>query len=135
MEQEELTATDGVRRRRWSIEDKRAIVELSLDPDCSITEIATSFDLQPNQIYAWRRELREMAEAEARGDQPMFLPAVIESEPMAPQLLEPDRHEGRLLPTELVQVAMGIRGVPVMVAHGASPALVCSVIEALKRAR
>ena len=117
------------RRRRWSLEDKRAVVAMSLEPDCSMAEIVTCFDLAPNQVYAWRRELRELAEADACEDAPMFLPAVVEPTPAAATA------EGRLLPDALVQIAMEVRGAPVRIAHGANPELVASVIAALLRAR
>lgn len=123
------------RRRRWSLEEKRAVVELSLDPASSVAEVASCFDILPAQIYGWRRELRETAEAEAREDTPMFLPAVVEPASVPAVLDEPAASASRLLPDALVQLAMEVRGVPVMVAHGASLTLVASVIAALQRAR
>jgi len=122
------------RRRRWSLEEKRAIVELSLDPESSVTEVAGCFDLLPAQIYGWRRELREQAEDEARDEMPMFLPAVIApiALPVSPDT-EPE--SSPMLPDAMVQVALNVRGVPVRIAHGASAALVASVIAALQRAR
>lgn len=123
------------RRRRWSLEDKRAVVAMSLDPDCSMAEIVACFDLAPNQVYAWRRELRQLAEGDACEDAPMFLPAVVEPTPAAATMFMPDAAEGRLLPDALVQIAMEVRGVTVMIAHGADPALVASVITALQSAR
>lgn len=136
--EQEIDGSGGVengRRRRWTLEEKRAMVELSLDPACSMAEVAACFDVLPAQIYAWRRELREMAEDAAREDRAMFLPAVIEPTSVPAVLLEPEAANARLLPDALVQVAMEVRGVPVMVAHGASSTLVASVIAALLRAR
>lgn len=132
----EATGLEIGRRRRWSLEDKRAVVELSLDPECGVTEVASCFDLIPAQIYAWRRELREMAQAATRENGPVFLPAVIEPAPMPATVWEPEpAARCRLLPDALVSVAMEVHGVPVMVAHGADGALVASVIAALQRAR
>ena len=56
---------DRGRRRRWTQEEKRAIVALSLDAEFSVTEVATCFDILPAQIYGWRRELCDQAEAAA----------------------------------------------------------------------
>ena len=126
---------DYGRRRRWSAEEKRAIVQLSLDPECSVAEVARSFDVMPSQIYRWRVELRETARAEAsEDDAPMFLPVVMEPE-RASMRVEFDRPDAGLLPDDLVQLAMEVGGVRVMVAHGANPMLVASVIAALKAAR
>jgi transposase len=45
------------RRRRWSAEQKRAIVAASLAPGAVVTEIARRADIYPGQIYRWRREI------------------------------------------------------------------------------
>ncbi|HUD92945.1 MAG TPA: transposase [Sphingobium sp.] len=124
----------GGRRRRWSTDEKRAIVELSLDPECSVAEVASCFGVIPAQIYGWRRELRELEDVDD-AEAPVFLPALIEPVPAPAQLLELERNDGRLLPDTMVQVAMRVRDVPVMVAHGANPMVVASVIAALKAAR
>lgn len=127
------------RRRRLSWEEKRTIVELSLDPDWGVVKTASRCGVRPKQIYAWRRELREMTQAAVIEEAAMFLPAVIE--PEAATTVGPESmgswsgQQRALLPDALVQVAMDVRGVPVLVAHGANPALVASVIAALKRAR
>jgi len=50
--------TGPERRRRWSAEQKRAIVAESLAPGAVVTEIARRGDICPGQIYRWRREIR-----------------------------------------------------------------------------
>jgi transposase len=50
--------TGPERRRRWSAEQKRAIVAESLAPGAVVTEIARRADICPGQIYRWRREVR-----------------------------------------------------------------------------
>ena len=47
------------RRRRWSIEQKRAIVEASLEAGACVSAVARRCDVHPNQIYRWRRALIE----------------------------------------------------------------------------
>ena len=49
--------TGPERRRRWSAEQKRAIVAESLAPGAVVTEIARRMDIRPGQIYRWRRLL------------------------------------------------------------------------------
>ena len=49
--------TGPVRRRRWSAEQKRAIVAKSLAPGAVVTEIARRAEIGPGQIYRWRREI------------------------------------------------------------------------------
>jgi transposase len=50
--------TGPERRRRWSAEQKRAIVAASLAPGAVVTEIARRAGICPGQIYRWRREIR-----------------------------------------------------------------------------
>ena len=49
--------TGPERRRRWSAEQKRAIVAASLAPGAVVTEIARRAEIGPGQIYRWRREI------------------------------------------------------------------------------
>jgi transposase len=53
--------TGRERRRRWSEEEKRAIVAASLAPGAVLSEVARRADVVPGQIYRWRKELRVVA--------------------------------------------------------------------------
>jgi transposase len=46
-------------RRRWSTDEKRAIVEASYDPGSTVQEVAHCFEVSPAQIYSWRRQVAE----------------------------------------------------------------------------
>jgi transposase len=45
------------RRRRWSEEQKRAIVAKAFAPGASVSAVARRTDIGTGQIYRWRREL------------------------------------------------------------------------------
>jgi transposase len=45
------------RRRRWSEEQKRAIVAEAFAPGASVSAVARRTDIGTGQIYRWRREL------------------------------------------------------------------------------
>ena len=45
------------RRRRWSEEQKRAVVAAAFAPGAIVTEVARRADIYPGQIYRWRQEL------------------------------------------------------------------------------
>jgi transposase len=45
------------RRRRWSEEQKPAIVAEAFAPGASVSAVARRVDIVPKQIYRWRREL------------------------------------------------------------------------------
>src|SRR5882762_7203548 len=46
------------RRRRWSEEQKRAIVAESFAPGAVVSEVARRADVSPGQIYRWRQEVQ-----------------------------------------------------------------------------
>jgi len=54
--------TGRERRRRWSEEEKRAIVAESLAPGASVSEVARRADVCAGQIYRWRQEFRTVAD-------------------------------------------------------------------------
>jgi transposase len=49
-------ATLRRKRRSWALEQKRRIVEESLEEGASIAEVARRHDLNANQLFAWRRQ-------------------------------------------------------------------------------
>ena len=44
------------KRRSWTLEEKRRIVDESLEDGASIAEIARRHDLNANQLFTWRRQ-------------------------------------------------------------------------------
>ena len=70
--------TGSPRRRRWSDEEKAAIVAESQVPGAQASEIALRYGLHRNQLYGWRREFGSVANAmaEAGGPGPDFVPVV-----------------------------------------------------------
>jgi transposase len=49
--------TGAERRRRWSWEQKQAIVSESVAPRASPTAIARKYGLNTGQLYTWRRQM------------------------------------------------------------------------------
>ena len=47
------------RRRRWSAEEKRAIVAEAFTPGAVVADVARRADINSCQIYRWRQELRD----------------------------------------------------------------------------
>ena len=61
--------TSMQRRRRWSAEEKREIVEESELPGMSISYVARNYDIHPSQLFRWRRLARQGALDAVRGDE------------------------------------------------------------------
>jgi transposase len=51
------------RRRDWPDERKIAIVAESLEPGINASALARAHDINPQQLFGWRRRFREEAEA------------------------------------------------------------------------
>jgi len=49
------------RRRRWSVDEKRAIVATAFAPGAVVAEVARRADVSSGLIYRWRRELGGLA--------------------------------------------------------------------------
>jgi len=43
-------------RKQFTKEEKLQIVEMSLEPNTTLTSLASQFGVHPNTIYKWRRE-------------------------------------------------------------------------------
>jgi transposase len=44
-----------LRRRRFTLEQKRGIVEASMQPGASVSRVARDHDVNTNQVFKWRR--------------------------------------------------------------------------------
>ncbi len=77
---DDLTA--GARRRRsWTRDEKRRIVEESLQDGASIAEVARRHDLNANLLFTWRRKMS--VEPAVRDERMPILPVTITSGPVA----------------------------------------------------
>lgn len=47
------------RRRSWSAAEKRRVVAETLEPGASVSVVARRHDVNANQVFTWRRQLRE----------------------------------------------------------------------------
>lgn len=67
--------------RRWSEEEKRRIVEQTLVPGMSVSQVARHYDVNANLVFAWRRDprLRPAVEPEPA---PSFFPVEVVSSPV-----------------------------------------------------
>ena len=124
------------RRRSFAVEEKLALVAQMADCG-NICELARRHDLRPSQLFTWRRELRYAAEA-AQGSiqsapEPMFVSAVIASEPAATPVPAPMRKRVRRTRAAVsAAVELEIDGVSVKIARGADAGVIAAVIDALK---
>jgi transposase len=104
--------TGRERRRSWSDEQKRKLVAEAFEPGTKVTEVARCADVQPGQIYRWRREIGERGSG--------FAPVVVA--PVAPV--------ARPAATGAIEVELAGR-VSVRIPASIPPALAEAVVKAL----
>lgn len=61
-------------KRQWTPEARARIIAESLEPGANVSAVARRHGMFPQQLYTWRRGLRERAEAMS------FVPAMVERE-------------------------------------------------------
>jgi len=79
------------RRRKWSAQEKVAIVAESLAEGAVVSEVARRHGLSPQQLFGWRSRLRDAVKGSAPSSDatPAFVPAIVEDDlpsPAAPAL-------------------------------------------------
>lgn len=124
--------TGAGRRRRWSAEDKaRIVAEIAASGD-SVCAVARRHGLSPQQLFGWRRQVRENLAGPADAKQPRFVPAVIDapsSGPVARRQRKPSRAEAE---PGAGLIELDIDGVTVRIGRGADAATIAAVFRALK---
>ncbi|BBC01060.1 transposase [Bradyrhizobium japonicum] len=78
--------TGAGRRRKWSNEDKARIVAEIVSSGDSVCSVARRHGLSPQQLFGWRRQLREAAGGHFEADEVQFVPAVVDAVVPAPAL-------------------------------------------------
>jgi transposase len=123
------------RRRKWSAQEKAAIVAESLAEGAVVSEVARRHGLNPQQVFGWRARLRNAANGSApsSGATPMFVPAIVEDEPAspaAPTLPAVVAIGAADVAPAPIEIALG--GVVVRVRGEADPRALATVLKALR---
>src|SRR4051812_11646887 len=113
--------TQATRHRAWPESLKREIVAASLVPGASVSRVARRYDVNANQVFAWRRRYRDVA-----------------SEPpglrLLPVTVTPDHPEG-MAParaSELIEIVLA-GGYRLRVGEGVQAATLRLVLDVLER--
>src|SRR6202035_2106345 len=102
------------RRRRWSIEQKQAVVAAAFGPGAVVRDVARQADVTPSLIYRWRRDIRAAANGFA-------------------QVLVAPAGDGVALPAVPAIEIEFAGNARVRIPASVSPALAAAVVEALER--
>jgi transposase len=116
------------RRRAWLHEEKvRIVAEIASSGD-SVCAVARRHGLSPQQLFGWRRRLRDAEAASAEAGGLEFVPAVVDAE--RPPV---GRRELRLkVETTAGTIEIEIGGVKIRIGRGVDAATLMTVLRALR---
>ena len=121
--------TGAGRRRVWLREGKvRIVAEIASSGD-SVCAVARRHGLSPQQLFGWRRRLRDAEEASAEAGEPDFVPLVVDAEPPVVASRGDLRSKAQTI-AGTIEVEIG--GVKIRIGRGADAATLIMVLRALK---
>ena len=110
------------KRRSWTLDEKRRIVDASLEDGASIAEVARRHDLNTNQLFTWRRQFG------------VELAASRELAPILPVTITPDAATEHSAPGPTGQMEIVLaEGDRILVWADVETAALSRVVKALRR--
>ena len=128
VEDSELVGGRAERRRRWrTVEEKRRIVEETLAPGSSVSQVARLHGVNANQVFQWRRQYEAGDLAVPSTDGPKLLPVIVsDAEEQAPEPDSAERH------CASIHIELPGRAL-ISIEAGIDPALAAAVVERFAR--
>jgi transposase len=122
------------RRRKWSAQEKAAIVAESLAEGAVVSEVARRHGLSPQQVFGWRSRLRNAVKAPAPSSEatPAFVPAIVEDDPPSPAPALPAVVAMGAIGVDPAPIEIALGGVIVRVRGDADPRALTTVLKALR---
>jgi transposase len=100
-------------RKRRSLEEKRRIVEETLEPDASVARVARAHGVNANQVFHWRRQYRQGLLGEGNAEAVQLVPVQVTGATIRRTDRQVERPAGRLtgdgsgsLPSGTIQVEL-----------------------------
>ena len=121
--------TGPERRRDWPDERKVEIVAETLAPGVNISEIARQHEINPQQLFGWRKRFREQAEALV-ASAPAFAPVLIEATAQPPQTCPTPPMQSGEASESAIEVVVG--GATLRIRGAADAKTLALVLKALK---
>jgi transposase len=123
--------TGAGRRRSFSDEDKARIVAEIVTSGDSVSGVARRHGLSPQQLFGWRRQMRESQVGLSEADGLQFVPAVVDVASASPVRRQRKAPQCKAEPGAGT-IEVEIDGVTVRVGRGADVKTVRAVLRALK---
>ena len=127
--------TGAGRRRSFSNEDKARIVAEIVTSGASVSGVARRYGLSPQQLFGWRRQLRESQVEPSEADGLQFVPAVVDVASSTSTV----RRQRNAPPCKAEpgagMIEVEIDGVTIRVGRGADANTIAAIVHALKASR
>jgi len=124
--------TGAGRRRSFSDEDKARIVAEIVTSGDSVSGVARRHGLSPQQLFGWRRQMRESQVGLSEADGLQFVPAVVDVASSASPVRRQRQAPQCKAEPGAGMIEVEIDGVTVRVGRGADVKTVRAVLRALK---
>jgi transposase len=127
--------TGAGRRRKWNDGDKaRIVAEIAASGD-SVCAVARRHGLSPQQLFGWRRQLRESAARHSETEELQFVPAVVDVVASAPAVRQRRKALRWKSGPDAGAIEVEIDGVTIRVGRGADANTIAAIVHALKASR
>ena len=127
--------TGAGRRRKWSDEDKARIVAETVASEESVCAVARRHGLSPQQLFGWRRQLREAAAQHSEVEKLQFVPAVVDVGTSAPALRRQRKAPRYKSEPDAGMIEIEVDGVTIRAGRGADANTIADIVQALKASR
>ena len=127
--------TGAGRRRKWSDEDKARIVTEIVASGDSVCAVARRHGLSPQQLFGWRRQLREAAARHPEAEELQFVPAVVDAGASAPVLRRRRKAPRSDFEPDVGMIEVEVEGVTIRASRGADANTIAAIVQALKASR
>ena len=127
--------TGAGRRRKWSNEDKARIVAEIVASGESVCAVARRHGLSPQQLFGWRRQLREIVARHSEAEELQFVPAVVDAVAPVPVLRRERKTPRCKSEPEIGMIEVEVDGVTIWIGRGADVNTIAAIVQALKANR
>ena len=127
--------TGAGRRRKWSDEDKARIVAETVASGESVCAVARRHGLSPQQLFGWRRQLREAAAQHSEEEELQFVPAVVDAVAQAPVVSRQRQAPRCKSQPDIGTVEIEVDSVTIRAGRGADARMIAAIVQALKASR
>ena len=118
----------ALKRQRWTVKEKRQIVEETLAVGVSVARVARAHRVNANQVFYWRKLYRAGQLGNSAGAIKL-LPVTVEASPSAPPEISGEQSSS-IAPSGAIHIKLG--HAHIRIEGSADPVLLRTILESLR---